>query len=386
MIIPIIKNNIHNLLLGVTLLLSVGISVAFQAKPTSKPQIKIKERRKVQIDSASHQTLIKHSRTKYNINGKIIEYAEFSETPEGAPILKNLKIHKYNTDGLLIGTMIYNENNALIQSTEKKYNYKEQITKITQTTYSNQTPKKTFTHLEYNQQGKVVLSKTFNQRQKKISETKRSFSDNGELTEEQEWSYIQKEGKQIKHAISTENQYNDKGEIIHSIRQEQLGRTKIREVKRFENNAIVSWTKFKNGKLISHFKNKKKDTFSIQHEYVIPPPIQDNFPVLEYDDAKRDPLQNISHKAYRTITIKSNQQRQPIKKVTREYQQVIEVVYYYYNPKGLLTKEKVFNKETQGEQTYIYQYDEHENIIQNSIYKNNQLIERISYNYEYYNH
>ncbi len=373
-----IINTYYFLIIGLPILLAL---VAFRSlpNPNEAPQIRVLEFRDYQIKS-NKRVLQKHNRTQYNINGAIIEYTEY-ETVSGnqSPALQ--QIHKYSNDGLLLGTMTYNENQALVKSIEKTYNAQKQIIKISDIDY--QTPQETrYTTIEYDKNGLPSSFKTYDHKRHPISEKKKTYDEQEQLTNVFEWYYLDTINRQNKIIILTENSYDRRGNLETSVLQRHADKSKTKEIRQFENNALVSWTTFEDGKLISHFKHKKVDTFSIQREYLLPAPIQ--MPELEYDDDKRDPLQNIAHKALRTITIKSNKDGFPVKKVTREHQQVIEVIYYFYDDNSLLTKERIINKETQTSKEFQYTYDQHQNITTTRLFINDTLTEEKSYSYEYY--
>jgi hypothetical protein len=328
-------------------------------------------------------TLFKHTQTKYNIHGEIIEYAVYE--PNANRILKELKILKYNSQGLLVGIMVYNKDNALVWTEEYQYNNREQVTKSLQIDYMTAKPKKSYQTLAYDNAGRLLNSKSFNTNDVQIAEINKSYSDNGELLSSSEWSTNDNGDKASKKTIVIENQYNQIGQLTHSIRQQQLGKKKIKDIKIFENCAIVSWTKLENGKLVSHFENKQKDIVPEAKEYLIPPPIpaQENGE-LEYDDDKRDPLANIEHKAYRTVTRKTNKQGLLIKKIIREYNQVVEVIHYFYDEKDQLLRKRIFDKITTTEKEIRYRYDKHQNTVESKIYRNDSLAQKNVYNYEYY--
>ncbi len=360
------------------------ILVAFQASPSPKPPIKSKEYKDFVV-KANQLQLNKHTRTTYNINGSVIEYAEFELDEKGKKVQRILQVFKYNSEGLLVGTLAYDKNNALIWSKENEYNDSEQIIKKIDIDYT-QNARKTYTLLTYNKQGDITTKKVFDQKNYQLSDQKKVYNENSELLLYQEWRYIQKDNKMVKNTITVEYDYDDRGQLSSSTRQEQKGKTKIKDIRLFKNNAMISWIKLRNGKLVSHFKKQKRDSTSVQHEYLVAPPMGDQqSDKLEYDDDKRDPLQYIAHRAYRTITLKSNNDGLPIKKITREYTQVIEVIYYFYNEKNQLSKKQILDKLTHNTLETHYIYDHYENITENTIYKNDSLIQKISYNYQYYN-
>lgn len=359
------------------------VLTAFQFSAlTPNPQIKTKIHKVFLID-ANKTTLEKHTETKYNIHGEIIEYAEYIENKQGTSSLKQLKIIKYNVQGLYLGTMVYDHNNALVWSEENTYDETDQIKKITHTTYG-EIPIITYTTLSYDEQGNIILSKTYNKNGNQLSEQKRTYAATGELTSAFDWIYIDRNSKSIKKTVSLDNQYNTKGQIIQSTVLSQEGKDRTKDVKLFKNNAIINWSKYKNGRLISQFTNTKKDTILPIKDYELPPPIPEQNVVLEYDDAKRNPLANIPHRPFKTVTLKNNKQGTPIKKITRIHNQITEVIYYTYNNLEQLISEKIHDKLTRNTQEIQYEYDHHSNPIKKTFLKNESLTQKHLYSYEYY--
>lgn len=380
MTIPTTKSHIILVLLGLPILMS--ILVAFQSLPTPKPTVKTRLFKQFEVQNNTY-VLQQHTQTKYNIHGEIIEYARYE--PDSSHTLKELKILKYNPQGLLVGTMIYNQNNALVWSEEYQYNNREQLIKKIQLDYTTTKPQKSYQTLTYNQDGRLVSTKSFNTAGVQIKESNKVYSENGELLSSLDWTTNEQGDKGSKKLITIENQYNHIGQLTNSVRQEQIGRKRIKDIKIFENCAIVSWTKLENGKLVSHFENKQQEAETAPEEYLLPPPIpEQQNGELEYDDDKRDPLDNIEHKAYRTISRKLNKQGKVVKKIIREYNQVVELIHYTYDEKKQLTKKRIVDKVNNNEKEIQYQYDQYQSLIQLEVFENGEKIRRNTYRYEYY--
>jgi len=384
MAIPIFKNTTRLLLFNLLPILFIVLA-SFQpytSTESPKPQIKTQIHKIFQLKNEQN-ILQKHTETKYNIHGEVIEQAEYTEDEQGNTALENLKIIKYNVEGLYIGSMVYNRDNALIWSEENEYDKTEHIIKIIHTDYSDPS-NSTYTTLVHDLDGHVILSKTYSQENNQLSEQKRNYSNTGELLSAVDWTYTYRNTKLIKKTISLENQYNKKGEIIQSTLLSLDGKNRLKDVKLFKNNAIIDWIKYKNGRVTSQFTAATRDTTAIIKEYVIPPPIPEQKVVLEYDDAKRNPLENIPHTPYKAVTYKTNKFGFPSKKITRTYNQVSEVVYYFYNDKEQLLSEKKHNKISRDTDEIQYEYDLHNNPIKKIIFHNEKQIQQHLYSYEYY--
>jgi hypothetical protein len=384
MTIPIFKITIRLFLFSLLPILFVVLA-SFQSYTSTKlpsPQIKSQVHKRFQLKD-EQSILQQHTETKYNIHGEVIEQAEYTENAQGKTALEKLKIIKYNVEGLYIGSMVYNRDNALIWSEENEYDETDHVIKIIHTDYSEPSYF-TYTTLAYDAEGHVILSKTYNQEDNQLSEQKRSYSSTGELLSAIDWTYINQNYKLVKKTISLENQYNNKGQIIQSTLLSQEGKNRLKDVKLFKNNAIIDWIKYKNGRVISQFTAATRDTTTIIKEYAIPPPIPEQKVVLEYDDAKRNPLENIPHTPFKTVTYKTNKYGSPSKKITRTYNQVSEVVYYFYNDKEQLISEKTHNKISRDTDEIQYEYDIHNNPTKKMIFHNEKQVQQHLYWYEYY--
>lgn len=384
MIIPISKNTIRLFLFSLLPILFF-VLVSFQSYTSikaPKPQIKTKIHKVFELKN-EQSILQKHTETKYNIHGEVIEQAEYTENEQGNTALEKLKIIKYNVEGLYIGSMVYNRDNALIWSEENQYDETYHVIKIIHTDYADPA-NSTYTTLVYDADDHVILSKTYDHENNQLSEQKRSYSSTGELLSAVDWTYTHRNTKLVKKTINLENQYNKKGQIIQSTLLSQDGKNRLKDVKLFKNNAIIDWIKYKNGRVISQFTAATRDTTTRVKEYVIPPPIPEQKVVLEYDDAKRNPLENIPHTPYKAVTYKTNKSGFPSKKITRTYNQITEVVYYFYNDKEQLSSEKTYNKVSRDTDEIQYEYDLHNNPTKKIIIHNEKQVQEHLYSYEYY--
>lgn len=384
MIILTFKNLIKLALFSLLPMLFV-VLVSFQSYSSTKlpkPQIKTQIHKKFQLEN-DQSILQQHTETKYNIHGEIIEQAEYTENKQGNTVLEKLKIIKYNVEGLYIGSMVYNRDNALIWSEENEYDETDHVIKIIHTDYSEPSSS-TYTSLVYDAEGRVILSKTYDLDDNQISEQKRSYSSSGELLSAIDWTYTRQNSKLVKKTISLENQYDNKGQITQSTLLSQEGKNRSKDVKLFKNNAIIDWIKYKNGRIVSQFTTAIRDTTAIIKEYAIPPPIPEQKVVLEYDDAKRNPLENIPHTPYIAVSYKTNKYGLPSKKITRTYNQITEVVYYFYNEEEQLISEKTQNKISRDTDEIQYEYDLYNNPIKKIIFHNEKQVQQHLYSYEYY--
>jgi len=384
MTIPIFKNTIRLLVWSLLPILFLVLASFQFYSPTKspKPQIKTQVHKRFQLKD-EQSILEQHTETKYNIHGEVIEQAEYTEDEQGNTALEKLKIIKYNVEGLYIGSMVYNRDNALIWSEENEYNETDHVIKIIHTDYV-EPASSTYTTLVYDTEGHVILSKTYNKEDNQLSEQKRSYSNTGELLSAIDWMYINQNSKLVKKTISLEYQYNGKGQLIQSTLLSQEGKNRLKDVKLFKNNAIIDWIKYKNGRVISQFTAATRDTTTIIKEYAIPPPIPEQKVVLEYDDAKRNPLENIPHTPYKAVTYKTNKYGLPSKRITRTYNQVSEVVYYFYNDKEQLLSEKTHNKISRDTDEIQYEYDAHGNPTTKMFFHNEKQVQQHLYAYEYY--
>lgn len=356
---------------------------AFQEPATlseSKPKVKKEVRKDFAVQNAA-RVLEKQTETEFDIYGKIVQYSEFDVLPEGRTILNRQTVNKYNAAGRRIGTVVYDADNTLLWSEEIELDDDNRTTKITQTDYLKSPINRIYTLIEYDEYGNEAVSRTFSNINEQTSEKRRTYNDAGELLVFQQWLYVQNaEKKWVKRSVRTENEFNSRGHIIKSISDYQEGKRKWREVKHFENCAIVECDKYENGKLVSRYRRQERDTSANSPAYDVVP-----MPRTEYDDySERDVFAGVEHTEYRTVTLKTDKNGNVSKKVVREYNQVYSVTYYFYDDANNLIKERTILKSDDSSEERQYTYDEYNNLVRETILKNDQPVEEHAIVYEYY--
>lgn len=388
MTIPIIKKSIGIKGLNILTLVMFSIALlAFQLPDTNdiKPKIKKKTVKSYNYTNNVSELTI-HIEEEFNIYGQVTSFSKYKANEAGESSLQSVKVYKYNHLRHLVGTMVYDKNNILLWSEEKKWDEYDQVIAIKRTVYAP-TAAELYTMFEYDDYGNITVSQTFNGADVEgelISEKKRTYNNDGYLLTALDWHYTEQENKRIKQTTQIENVYSTKGQIEKSILSTNDGKQRTKDIKVFQNGYMVAWNKYENGKIISRYKHLKPDTTAIEQQYELPPPIQDYRPKLEYDDAKRDPLANIAHTPFRTMTVKTDKNGNVIKTVIREYGQVVSVIYSYYNDLNLLTRERQIDKINNTALETNFQYDEYGNVLDASTYNGEDLIVQHQYNYEYY--
>jgi hypothetical protein len=307
--------------------------------------------------------------------------AEYKEQADGRIQLHRQHIHKYDQNGNLIGNLLYDSNNALIWSEELNLDEQGRIRSIQQVQY-DQAQKKHSIVYEYDQYGNRAVMKTFAEEEQQ-SEQRRVYSLEGELLESYDWMYLSQDGKMVKKIIRTINEYDSKGQLLKSVSDIQEGKRKTREIRHFRNNFLTGLQRFESGKLVSQFEVPQRDTAN-SSQYFIEPPLPHQEPPMEYDDLKRDPLAKIPYTNFREIQIKTDKQGNHIKKVVREYNQIVSVTEYSYDKNGNLAKEHKTNKQDGTEEITVYQYDQYNNMTKEAIYRNDVVIAEKNISYEYY--
>jgi YD repeat-containing protein len=363
-------------------LLLLGWSAVFvQAQPSDKKPIVVKkETRQDFSHEGANKNLVKQVMSEYDRFGKIIQYSEFDVLPKGRASLNRQTIHKYNQNGKKIGMMRYNSDNALLWSEEITLDQSERVIKTTETDYQRQPAQVTYTLIAYDNYGNEALFQTFNQRNEQTSEKKRTYNEEGELITFQQWGMVQNKSKEwVKRIVRTDNEYNKQGHVVKSISDIQEGKLKWREVKLFENCAIVECDKYENGKLVSRYRRQERDTTYNPDYEVIP------LPKTGYDDLEnRDPLAHIDHTDFRTITLKTDQNGNVSKKIVREMNEVYSVTYYYYDDKNRLIKDRTILKADDSSTEHQYTYDEYGHITKELVLENDQAKQEFLVLYEYY--
>lgn len=353
------------------------------AQTNEKPRIK-KEIKK-QFDLKNNTKILETQiETEFDIYGKIIQLTEFDVLPEGRTALNKQTINKYNINGQLIGSMIYDLNNSLLSREDISLDEENRVTKVVKIDYTKTPHQFLTTSYDYDIYGNEFLVRTFDTKNNLTSERRKIFNHLGDMTMQDYWYFVEDKNKnKVKYIIHTENQFDDTGEITKSTSDIQKGKKKWKEVRYFQNSAIVEYDKYENGKLVSHYKITERDTSYNNPAYDVLPIPGKPFP-MEYDDKERDVLQGIDHTEFLSISMKTDKNGNIDKKVLREKGEVISVTHYTYSADNLLLKEVTIDKASDNEEITHYEYDQYRNLIRKTKYFNNIPLQELSFAYEYY--
>ena len=218
-----------------------------------------------------------------------------------------------------------------------------------------------------------------------IAEYKRTYNSSGELASTNAWSFVKNgsEAKPLKRTVHTTHNYDMTGNLNSSETEVSEGKNKWKDIRIFENNFVTEWISYKNGELLNHYKKNSSRPADFD-EGDLPPPIPYQELPMEYDDQKRNPLDNITHSSLRTITVKTNTLGNPIKEVIREQQQVVLVTYFYYNEDDILIRQKRIHKLEDKIDEIQFEYDEFDNPIKEITFRDGQKTSERVFSYEYY--
>jgi len=351
----------------------------------NSPQIKKEILQKYVVYDGSERVLDQHTETEYDIHGQVILFSEFEDNASGNRVIKHKSINKFDNEGRKIGSMKYNTDGELIWSEDIILDEAGRKIRVNNATYGT-LHERTYTLYEYDDFNHISSIKTFNHKDEQTSHFERIYSKDGELIATSRWNYVLDEAnKLVKKTIDVTFDYNEHGELIRATTETQVGRTKLKDVRLFENNYMVEWLKYENHKLVSSFKHEKRDTTNTQqNDYDIPPPIPYQIPLLEYEDSKRDPLQNIQHTPVSSVTLKKDDHGNIIKKVVREQGQVTVVIYYDYDSNHNLIYTQTIHKRTNWTEEKTMEYDKHNNLTLKQTFENKVLVNEESIQYEYY--
>jgi hypothetical protein len=369
-----LKNRLKKLTFGIFILLAIT------SKAQERPKVKKEVRQDYKVQN-KEKNLSKQVETEFDIFGKIVQYTEFDVLPEGKTQLNQQTVNKYNQQGQKIGTVINDADNSTLWSEEIFFDAENRINKTQQTDYKSGQAQRSYTTTEYDQYGNDFLYKTFNHQNEQTSEKRRTFNQTGEMVSSIYWLFIQNEDKKwVKKTTRTSNEFNSLGHVIKSIADIQEGKKKWREIKYFENCAMIECDKYINGKLVSHYRKQERDTTANNPAYdVIPIPKTD----YEHPD-DYDPLAYIPHTEYRTVTFKTDKNGNIVKKVVRQQSEVFSVTYFTYTDDNQLVKEKTILKSDDSTEEHLYQYDQYQNLTKETILKNELATEEFAISYEYY--
>ena len=331
-----------------------------------------------------------HTETEYNIGGKVVQFAEYGDARRGQlGELYRLKIHKYNSEGQFLGLMSYDSASVLVYAENYRLDEQGQVLEKITEDYSQYPPKQHSWSFSYNEKGKQIGIKRFEDGLQ-VSERHNVYNTEGELVESYEWAYnpdVRERGnKPGKTIVRTDNQYDAQGYLVKSVAEHQMGKRKWREERLFRSNFLITYNRYEEGKRVSHFALPARDTSRLYEEYHFEEP--QPYPGLNEFNFEpplpKDPLANIPHTVFREVSYKHDERGLCLRKTIREHEMVVHVTHYTYNEQGLLIEERREDRQKLQDEELRFEYDAHQNLLKESLWRNGLKVHERYFLYEYY--
>lgn len=356
-----------------------------QGQPLMGPQLKKKVYKNFSVQDDVRQ-LTEHTVIEYNETGDIVKYIDFQPRQDGSSHIRELKVYRYDDQGRHVATLAYESEDLLSWKEIFSFDAQNRKSRVDYTRFDfNGQPHHTYSLYEYDSYGNESKISTFDQKNEPLSEKGWKYNAQGEVVTSYGWSYQEKEGERLKKTYKSYNKYDSKGNLIRSTFDMQLGDYKWKEVRLFENNYLVEWNKYENGKVISHFEHRRDEGQQVRRYYqpeLEPPyPIPDEQPrnVIE-----EEPFRDPKYRPVWTTTTKTDKEGNIIKIVERERGQVVNVTYCSYDDRNNLTRKKKIRKNKGWTEEVRNEYDHYDRLTRESTFIDGDLVALRSYQYEYF--
>lgn len=300
------------------------------------------------------------------------------------------KVYSYDSKGRLLHVLEYNGDNIL-ETEEKTY-------------WDDEGTKTRIEHISYTggQQSSVAVSYLLEYSQSSNKKIEKFYGKDGHQTKERTW-YYNKENEVIKSYtwITKKNQpqkeidityKRDKdGDLIKSVTKEKVnGKIYRKDIRNFSNNYVIQWKKYIEGKLESEFVNEYRDSVIIRSTRKNKRKII----TLEQDEKRQAKIEKLKER--RTKRKKkpgdelwvSNTEYDAYGNILITTQsvgdKVLMVVQYAYDDYGNKIKTLKINKEKNQKEEERLSHDEQGNIVLRTRLKNDKIISKDKFTYEYY--
>lgn len=388
-----ITNKLHAIFIfrnttkGVTLLLCFFF-LAFQypkGQPLEVPLVKKKIYKNFSVQDNVRQ-LTEHTVIEYNQAGDIVKHIDFQPRSDGSSSIRELKVYRYDDQNRHTATLVYESEDILSWKEVFSFDKQGRKARIDYTSFDFKgQPHHTYALYEYDKYGNESKVTTFDHEDAPLSQKGWNYNAQGEVVTSYGWNYQEKDGQQLKKTYKSYNKYDSEGNLVRSTFDMQLGDYKWKEVRLFENNYLVEWNKYENGKVVSHFEHRRDEDQQVRRYYqpeLDPPyPMPDEQPrnVLE-----EEPFGDPKYRPVWTTTTKTDNAGNIIKIIERERGRVVTVTYCSYDDRNNLTRKKKIRKNKGWTEELRNEYDRYDRLTRESTFIDGDLVAVRSYQYEYF--
>lgn len=356
-----------------------------QGQPQEVPQIKKKVYKNFSVDDNSHQ-LTEHTVVEYNTAGSMVKYIEYQPRLNGKSGIRELKTYQYDEEGRHVATLVYESEDVLSWKEVFSFDEKGRKKRIDYTHFDFQgKPHHSYSLYEYDQYGNESKITTFDSAGEAQSEKGWKYNAQGEVIVSYGWNYQEQEGKELRRTYKSYNKYDNQGNLVRSTFDIELGDQRWKEVRLFENNYLVEWNKYENGKVVSHFEHRRDENQQVRRYYrpELPPP----YPVPEEQPRnvlEEEPFRDPKYRPVWTTTTKTDKDGNIIKIVEREKGRVVNVTYCSYDEQNNLIRRKKIRKNKGWTEELRNEYNRYNQLTKESTFIDGELVAVRSYQYEYY--
>lgn len=245
----------------VLLLFAASTASAQMQMPEDKPFEKI-IRDKYILDDNQILQLSLRIEQRYDKAGNILEQEYFYLGGNEELQRDRRKVYTYDDKNRHLKTLDYNGDDIL-----------ESETKTTWDEYGNKNRVENINYIGGEARRQLYYELLYDGKGNKDSE--RFYDKEGNLEKERSWKYnrmdevvrsttvIRRPGEAEKKIVAR-YQYNHAGDLVKSIHRETYGSLKKLDVRFFENNHVVRWLKYQDGKLVSEYQNEYRDSVIVR--------------------------------------------------------------------------------------------------------------------------
>ncbi|MCH2043150.1 MAG: hypothetical protein MK212_03355 [Saprospiraceae bacterium] len=320
----------------------------------------------------------------FNRYGNVTRQEYFYLRQDGKLQSDRKKIHSYDSYGRHLNTLEYNGDNILEAEKKIIWDSKGNKTKVEDVQYTNgqQTRTNVSYKLEYDDNGN--------------KSTEQYFDGDGNTTRNKTWFY-NKENEVIraeswidlknkpKKEIKVNYSRNSNGDLVKSVSVEKVnGSVYRKDVRIFNNNFVIQWKKYLNGKLDSEFINEYRDSVIIRttrknkRKVTALPDTEDTDAGPNAPKKKKNKgdiwVTNSEYDAYGNIVITSQSVNG----------KVVHVFQYEYDEYGNCTRTIEVDKLKDLKNEEQLEYEKYGNIKKKTILKNGKIISREEFVFEYF--
>lgn len=369
------------------LVLLSGLALSVQAQ---KPQIKAITHQHYSTNDAGELILSAKNKKEYNDFNKLELEESYKLNKANVMELDKQQRYTYDPKGRHQNTLEFNKDGVLEAETKLYWDSYNNKSKVENIAYNNgqQVSVATTYLLLYDDNGNKQEEKFFDQEGHQTQGRTWFYNNQNELSKSYTWM---EQKKAPKKEIYTSYKRDKNGNLTQSITSEKVNGKEFRkDIRYFSNNYVIEWKTFIGGKLESHFFNEYRDSVIIRTTR------QNKRKVISLEEAEKEKVRlqkriaknstkkaaaendifvtNTEYDAYGNILVTTQSVNDKVTLVTQ----------YSYDDYGNQIKMLKVNKETNTTEEELLSYDNWGNIASKVLKKNDKVMKKDLYQYEYF--